>query len=71
MREKRRGFFFFLGKSESSCSLLAGSRGESVAIAALWYRHRRENAAQGGPATQLVEGCGLWPPDPAYPAYIP
>ena len=75
VRERKRIVFLFLGgKSESSCSLLGGSRGRSAAVAALGYRHHHKKqytvAARGG-KTQLVEGCGLWPPNPAYPAYRP
>lgn len=73
VREKgKKDVFFFLGKDWRVVVLCGGSR--SAAVAALGYGHRREKrcavAARGG-RTQLVEGCGLWPPNPAYPAYRP
>lgn len=74
VREKgRKMFFFFLGERIRRCflCLLGSDSSRGAAIAALWYRHRRENVADCGLATQLVEGCGLWPPNPAYPAYRP
>lgn len=62
-------FSFSWEKSESSCSLLAGSRCESATVAALGYRHRRENGAGAVAAragkTQLVEGCGLMAAEPS------
>ena len=59
---KRIVFLFLGGKSESSCSLLGGSRGRSAAIAALGYRHRRANAW-----AQSRHGTG----NPAYMGLIP
>lgn len=63
-KEGEKVVFLFLGgrRSEGGCSLLGGSRGGSATIAALGYRHRRENGAQlrhraeHRAGTQLVEG---------------
>lgn len=66
MRERREeGYFSFSwGKiGEQLLVAVAGagaqlSRPQGIGTAAKTVR----TAAQGGPATQLVEGCGLWPP---------
>ena len=65
-KKGRKMFFLFLGKRSEGCLLCppGGSRGRSAAIAALGYRHRRENDACAGCGTgwknpQLVAACGL------------
>lgn len=62
-REREEGYSWGKIGGQLFCLPSGGSR--SAAVAALGYRHRREKrcavAARGG-RTQLVEGCGLWPP---------
>lgn len=60
--------FLFLGEKVGRyfLYLLDGDSSKGAAVAALGYRHRRKTvrawtAARCG-KTQLVEGCGLWPP---------
>lgn len=66
-KQGKRAVFFFLRKDRRAFAYPpGGSRGRGAAVAALGYRHRRENVAGATAAwcgkTQLVEGCGLWPP---------
>ena len=62
VREKgKKDVFLFLGKRSEGCLLCppGGSRGRSAAIAALGYRHRRENDACAGCGT---ERSTVWKP---------
>ena len=61
--EKRKeSCFLFLEERPEGVGLPSGwkQRQGRATIAALWHRHRRENVADCGLATQLVKGCGLW-----------
>lgn len=65
--EERSGDAFFLFWVATTAAGAQLSRPWGVGAAAKMVRARV--AIYGG--TQLVAACGLRPPDPAYPAYIP
>lgn len=67
-KKEKRAVFFFLRKDQRAFACPpGGSRGRGARLLrpcgiGTAAKTVRADAAQGGPATQLIEGCGLWPP---------
>lgn len=74
-KRKESCFLFLEERPEGVCLSSGWKQGQGRAtIAALWYRHRRENVADCGTGRARDPACrGLtpWPVNPAYPAYRP
>ena len=79
MREKGKKDVFSFSRGKDWTDVCFGLQMEvevGSRYRGLGYRHRRENGADAavvrGWSTGGSPACGgLWPPDPAYPAYIP